>query len=132
MTTRSPSPTRMYRNRQEGVFCGVCAGIAEFFGFEVTLTRVVTFAAMFFFPMLLLVYIALCFFLPVKPERLYRDEHEQDFWRSIRTSPTSTFSDVRHRFRSMEARLQRIERYVTSRNFTLDQEFRDLERGDRP
>jgi phage shock protein C len=131
MSYREPSPTRLYRNKTEGMFGGVCAGIAEYFGLEPTMTRIVTFVLMLFFPALLLVYLALVFLLPVKPDRLYRDEHERDFWRGIRTSPAATFSDVRHRFRSLDARLQRLERYVTSRDYNLDREFRDLERDSR-
>ncbi len=32
MSAREPSPTRLYRDREKGVFCGVCAGVAEYFG----------------------------------------------------------------------------------------------------
>lgn len=128
---REPSPTRFYRDPQAGKIGGVCAGLADFFGFDLTLTRVLTFVGMVFFPTLFVVYLVLWFLLPVKPGKLYRDEDDKDFWRGVRVSPTETLSEVRHRFRSADAKLQRMERYVTSRNFTLDREFQDLERGER-
>jgi phage shock protein C len=127
---RDPSPTRFYRDPVAGRFGGVCAGLAEYFGFDLTLTRLLTVVAMLFFPALFLVYLALWFLLPTKPGRLYRSEDDQDFWRGVRVSPAETLSEVRHRFRSADAKLQRMERYVTSRNFTLDREFRDLEHGE--
>jgi phage shock protein C len=128
---REPNPVRFYRDPAGGRIGGVCAGLAEYFGFDLTLTRVLTIISMFFFPTLLLVYFALWFLLPTKPRQLYRDEEDRDFWRGVRVSPAETLSEVRHRFRSADARLQRMERYVTSRNFRLDREFQDLERGER-
>jgi len=128
---RDPSPTRFYRDTEAGKFGGVCAGLAEYFGFDLTLTRVVTVLAMLFFPTVFLVYLVLWFVLPTKPRALYRDESDKDFWRGVRVSPRETLSEVRHRFRSADAKLQRMERYVTSRNFNLDREFQDLERGER-
>lgn len=128
---RDPNPVRLYRDAEAGKIGGVCAGLAEYFGFDLTLTRVLTFLAILFFPHMLLVYIALWIILPKKPQKLYRDEDDQDFWRGVRVSPAETLSEVRHRFRSADARLQRMERYVTSRSFRLDREFEDLERGER-
>ncbi|NGP52580.1 envelope stress response membrane protein PspC [Thioalkalivibrio sp. XN8] len=127
---REPNPARFYRDPEAGRLGGVCAGIADYFGFDLTLTRVLTIIGMLFFPTLILVYVALWWLLPTKPGKLYRDAEDQEFWRGVRVSPAATLSDVRHRFRSNEARLQRMERYVTSRNFGLDREFQDLERGD--
>ena len=127
---REPNPVRFYRDPVAGKVGGVCAGVAEYFGFDLTLTRVLTVLAMLFFPTVFLVYLGLWWLLPAKPGKLYRDEDDKEFWRGMRVSPAATLSDVRHRFRSNEARLQRMERYVTSRNFSLEREFQDLERGD--
>lgn len=128
---RDPSPVRFYRDPVAGKFGGVCAGLAEYFGFDLTLTRVLTVLTMLFFPTVLVVYIVLWMLLPTKPVRLYRDEDDRDFWRGVRVSPAATLSEVRHRFRAADAKLQRMERYVTSRDFSLDREFEELERGDR-
>jgi phage shock protein C len=128
---RDPSPVRFYRDPDAGKIGGVCAGLAEYFGFDLTLTRVLAVIAMLFFPMVFVAYVVLWFLLPTKPRQLYRDEDDQDFWRGVRVSPAETLSEVRHRFRAADANLQRMERYVTSRNFKLDREFQDLERGER-
>lgn len=128
---REASPTRFYRDTDAGKIGGVCAGLAEYFGLDLTLTRVIAVVSMLFFPAVFMVYILLWFLLPTKPGKLYRDEDDRDFWRGVRVSPAETLSEVRHRFRSADAKLQRMERYVTSRNFTLDREFQDLERGER-
>ena len=42
----------------------------------------------------------------------------------LRAKPT--VSDVRERYRSMDERLARIEKYVTSSRYELDEEFRRL------
>jgi hypothetical protein len=39
----------------------------------------------------------------------------------------ATVSAVRHKLREVDARLQKMERYVTSPGFNLDKEFRDLQ-----
>ncbi len=128
MRRDTPSPTRLYKNRDDKVLCGVCSGIAEYFGFDVTVTRLLIVLSQLMFPATFLVYLGLCILLPEKPEKLYTTDADREFWRGVRVSPTTTLSDVRHNFRSLEARLQRMERYVTSGNFGLDKEFRDLER----
>ena len=111
-----PPYRRLYRDKQNGVLCGVCAGIADFFGFDVTATRVLT--------------VVLQFLFPKKPAEIYRDKTEEEFWKSVRTSPVATVASVRHKMREIDARMQRMERYVTSPGFNLDKEFRDL-RDDR-
>jgi phage shock protein C len=128
---REPNPTRFYRDPVNGKIGGVCAGLAEYFGFDLTLTRILAVISLFMFPATFVAYIVLWILMPTKPRELYRDEDDRDFWRGVRVSPAATLSDVRHRFRQADARLQRMERYVTSRNFQLDREFEDLERGDR-
>ncbi len=125
-----PPYRRLYRDKQNGVLCGVCAGIADFFGFDVTATRVLTVVLQFLFPATFLAYLLMCFLIPKKPAEIYRDKTEEEFWKSVRTSPVATVASVRHKMREIDARMQRMERYVTSPGFNLDKEFRDL-RDDR-
>ena len=131
MTDRAgngPSPRRLYRDTENAVICGVCSGIADYFGFRVGAVRCLTVIACFFFmPAVLLLYIAVSLLVPRKPKNLYSNEREEVFWQSVRRNPHHTFGDVRRRFREMEAKLQRMERYVTSPRYNLDKEFRDLE-----
>jgi len=125
---REPNPRRLYRDKEKGMFCGVCAGLADYFGFALGPTRILTAVfVLIFFPITLILYFALCFLVPAKPQSLYKDKQEAKFWQSVRRSPSETFDDIRHLFREMEAKLQRMERYVTSPRFSLDREFEDLE-----
>jgi phage shock protein C len=121
------TPDRLYKDKEKGMLCGVCAGIADYFGFDLTATRVLTVVLQFMFPATFLVYILMCMLLPKKPRELYEDREEEQFWSSVRKSPVATVASVRHKMRELDAKLQRMERYVTSPGFTLDQEFRDLE-----
>ncbi len=119
---------RFYRDRKNGKLMGVCAGIADYFGWNVTFIRLLAIVALLWFSALTLgVYLVLGFLLPVKPERLYDWDTDEEYWRSVRRSASETFRDVRHRFRHMDMKLQRMEGYVTSGRYDLDREFRDLE-----
>ena len=62
-------PKRLYRDPQQGVVGGVCAGVAEYAGMDPVLVRVLFVIAMIFtvvFP-LLLVYLAMWALVPPKP-----------------------------------------------------------------
>lgn len=124
-------PTRrFFRDPKHGIFGGVCAGIANYFGFDVTAVRLVTFFSMLFFQTLCLVYILLVFIVPRQPNTPERTTAERAFDRAMRRAPKATFAEVRYRFRDMEARLQKMERYVTSKRFQLDREFENLRNQD--
>jgi len=110
------------------MFCGVCAGIADYFSVDATVVRILTAIGVFVIPGTIFAYIVLCFLVPVKPSQLYRDESDEKFWQGVRKSPKGTFSAVKMRFREMDMKLQRMERYITSARFNLDREFRDLEK----
>ncbi len=119
---------RFYRDTDRGCIAGVCAGVADYFGFNLSAVRCITVVGCIFFPITIFCYIALALLVPKKPSNLYRSKNEEKFWRSVRRSPQATFSDARYKMRDLEAKLRRMERYVTSRRFKLDREFRDLER----
>jgi phage shock protein C len=44
----------------------------------------------------------------------------------VRSNPHSSLSGVRYRFRDLDVRLQRLEKYVTSSRYKLDREFQQL------
>ena len=119
---------RLYRNKDHGGFLGVCAGFADYFGLDIGLTRLVTFIAMFFFaPGMLLAYFILALILPVKPaSEPKKDEAGEAFVKSVRSEPQAVLSSARHRYRELEQRLRRLERYVTSSSYDLDKEFESL------
>ena len=122
---------RFYRDRRRGVVLGVCAGIADYFGFDLAVTRVLAVISLFLFmPMTLLVYFGTALLVPAKPDAgngaSDQSGEDREFQRAVRSAPQATLASIRHRFRELEARLQRMERYVTSPRFNLDREFRDL------
>ena len=120
---------RFYRDPKNGKLMGVCAGIADYFGWNVTLVRVLAIVALLWLNIVtVIIYVALGMLLPVKPERPYDWDADDAYWRSVRRSANATFRDVRQRFRELDLRLQRMETYVTSRHYDLDRKFRDLER----
>jgi phage shock protein C len=122
-----PNPRRLYRDTEHGVVAGVCAGIADYFGISVRALRwVVFFACFFMFPAIFICYVIAAFLLPRKPAGLYDSDMEEAFWRSVRRDPSYACDDIRRKFRDLDARLQGMERYVTSPRFDLDEEFRNL------
>ncbi|MGB5543276.1 MAG: envelope stress response membrane protein PspC [Gammaproteobacteria bacterium] len=128
MGNRQQNPRRrMYKDRENRMICGVCAGVADYFGFDRAATRVLTVVLQFMFPATFLVYLVMCMVLPKKPGEMYQDREEEQFWSSVRQSPVATVASVRHTMRELDTKLQRMERYVTSPGFGLDREFRELE-----
>jgi len=125
-----PSRNRLYRDPKAGMAAGVCAGIADYFGFDPSLTRVlVVLAALFFFPFTVVAYVVLAILLPKKPPELgYDSDEEAELDRRMRAQPHDSLHSIRHRFRELDRRLQNIERYVTSKRFKLDREFDGLGR----
>jgi phage shock protein C len=119
---------KLYRNPRRGMIFGVCAGIAEYFGFDVTVTRVVVVIGAFFaFPVIVVVYLVLALLLPVRAKVGTERAHGDPVERQVRSSPHDTLANVRYRFRDLDARLQRLEKYVTSSRYKLDREFEKLE-----
>lgn len=116
---------RLYRSTSDRVLTGVCGGLADYFGFDATVVRVlVVIASLFFMPLVPITYLVLALLLspdprPEKPAREERDPFE----RTVRSEPHAALGSVRHRYRELEARLQRLEKYVTSERYTLDREF---------
>lgn len=126
---RRLSPNRLYRDRRRGMILGVCAGIADYFGISPLIVRIAAVIGLFAFTVpTFLAYLLAAALIPRKPEGLYASGAEEVFWRSVRTEPTQTVGELRHKFREMERRLRSIEGWVTSREFKLNREFRELDR----
>jgi phage shock protein C len=118
---------KLYPNSEDGLIAGVCAGLADFFGFDLTLTRVLVVIGAFLFPTLIVVYVILAILVKKRPGAPRRSTPmDEDLQRQVRAEPHATLSTVRHRFRELDLRLQRLEKYVTSKRFRLDREFEGL------
>ncbi|MCJ8273143.1 MAG: envelope stress response membrane protein PspC [Psychrosphaera sp.] len=166
----------LYRDPSRGKVAGVCAGIAESFGFETWLVRVAAITmillsgGMLFF----VLYIAAWFILDVKPgsekkhnkhrrnsrrgyQAAYQDGYQQEqprqsqqhqtdqkdidnhirshfkspvsvkekIWQSGEL-PAQAFKDISSQFSDLEKRLQNLETYVTSTEYTVANEINRL------
>jgi len=122
-----PSPNRLYRNLDKAMVKGVCAGLADYVGIQPWLVRVGTLILLFSFTVpTIIVYIVLVKMVPPRPAGLYATSEEEAFWTRVRVEPAGMVSNLRRQFREMEKRLRDVETFVTSREFRLDREIKDL------
>jgi phage shock protein C len=122
------SRTRFYLDKRHGKVMGVCAGIADYTGFDVALVRICFLAAVFMSGgSVLPFYFIAGWIAPTRPRELeYSDTEESRFWQGVRASPTRTARDIRSRFRDIDRRLADIESYVTTENRSLAREIEQL------
>lgn len=118
---------RFFRNSSRAMVGGVCAGLADYFGFNLKVTRILAVVAlMVATPAALLAYFGTVFLVPSHPGKTRTPDFDPDFRKALRSDPSRTMGEVRRRFKKLDARLARMERYVTSPRFDLDQEFKNL------
>jgi phage shock protein C len=120
--------TRFYRDKQNGKLMGVCAGIADYTGVDVLWVRL----GMVFLTVMgmgwatIPAYVLVGLFANKKPESLYLDRQEQQFWQRVRQSPSRTAREVRAQFRDIDRRLAEVEAYYVSSNPGLSAEIEKL------
>ena len=122
---------RLYRDADRAILGGVCAGLATYLGFNLKVTRFLCFIAFLCaFPFAVFAYLVAVLVIPSSSSRIYddelREERRKEALREEILRARPTVRDVRERYREMDARLARIERYVTSSRYKLDEEFRRL------
>ena len=120
--------TRFYLDKRNKRFMGVCAGIADYFGWEATWVRIgfalATIMGVGFLP---IAYLAIGWIADPKPSMLYDESLEdRQFWKNVRVAPQRTVRDVHASFRESDRRLRDIEAYVTSSNRSLANEIDQL------
>ena len=124
MNTYASMPNRRFhRNADKAMLGGVCAGIAEYFGFNLCVTRILALIAFFAMPLTIVAYLALVVLIPSVSVKDLPAPADPAFRKAVRSSPTQTMSDVRSRFKSLDRRLARLEKHVTSSRYQLDREF---------
>jgi len=144
----------LYRDAEKGKIAGVCSGIAQYFGIETWLVRILTVTSFFLLagPFVFVAYIACWFIMDKKPgekhtyaagENLARSVINQGKgWRNSEAQekpievknkvwqagepPKQAFRDIQLRFRHAEDRLRNVEKYVTSKEFQLNRELNRL------
>jgi phage shock protein C len=81
-------------------------------------------------PITIIGYLAAVFLIPASPSRTHDDLSSEEIRKDrlreeiLRAKPT--VNEVRERYRSMDERLAKIEKYITSSRYKLDEEFRRL------
>jgi phage shock protein C len=140
----APRPP-LRRNKIDGMLGGVCAGIGDWIGMDHGLVRLLFVLSVIFFGFPLFLYFLAWLFISKDNRAPYvreRRERQRAHRKAKRRSPAgataaatatgpeidpTSYSDVRSKFRSLEERLQDLERSVTSREWKLRRDFRDLE-----
>ena len=145
----------LYRDPERGKIAGVCAGLADYFGIELWLVRILVVTGFFLLagPFVMVAYIAAWFILDKKPGTTEKhdifkhhrkarentgkgwrnntdDEEEKinvksQVWQAGEP-PKQAFHDIKQRFARNESRLRKVETYVTSAEFQLNREINSL------
>ena len=127
---------KLRRDKIDGVFGGVCSGLGNYFGIDHIIVRLIIVLSFFMTGgTTLLIYLLLWLFIPKDKRAPYRREYREArrARRKQREAPeeplvrTASFRDVKSKFRSLETRLQDLERSITSKEWKLRRDFRDLE-----
>jgi phage shock protein C len=120
--------TTFYLDKKNSKWLGVCSGIADHMGWDVTLVRIgmVLITLMGAFPWTLIAYLIAAWVAKPKPVGLYSDKEEEQFWQGVRRSPARSTREVRAKFRDIDRRLADVELYYTSRNRRLADEIDSL------
>nr|WP_255696699.1 envelope stress response membrane protein PspC [Sandaracinobacteroides sayramensis] len=122
--------TGFYLDKRNGKVMGVCAGIADYTGFDVLWVRIgFVLATLFGFPFPLIAYFVIGWMADAKPNTLYVDDadpEEREFWQKTRAAPGRSIREVRSTFRDVDRRLRDIELTYTSPNHRLAREIDEL------
>ncbi|MGY4026123.1 envelope stress response membrane protein PspC [Aeromonas rivuli] len=127
------SRRNLYRDPQKGRIAGICAGLAEYFGVETWIVRLLAISGLIFAGFITFTaYIAAWFLLDKKPVLLTPDSPtpaesrmKAHSWQAGMT-PLQALDKVSRELAALEPRVQRIEKLVTSKEFTLQREFNKL------
>jgi len=119
----------LYRDPVKGKLGGVCAGLADYFGIEVWLVRLLAISALIFGGFLtLILYLAAWLFLDKKPMTPDLDQPtpqmKEHGWQQGAT-PAQALDQLARQFADLDIRLQRLEKWATSDEARL---ARDIDR----
>ncbi|WP_448547921.1 envelope stress response membrane protein PspC [Thalassotalea fusca] len=136
----------LFRNTRNGKIAGVCAGVADYFGWETWLVRILVVSGVLLgMGWFIVIYIAAWFILDKSPSQakpspksFQKDEDasiddiatesikvKSRIWQAGEP-PKQAFKDIRRKFTTLEHELRKIERYVTSPEFTVSREINKL------
>ena len=121
--------TSFYLDRRNRKWSGVCAGLADYAGIDVTIVRVgaVLLTLVGGFPWTVIAYALTAWLASDKPREFYdASPEDRKFWQGVRARPGASVRDVRSRFRDIDRRLADIEAHVTGHNRRLADEIEAL------
>ncbi len=115
--------TTLYRSRT-GMICGVCKGIAQYYGFSIFWTRVlfVIAACSTAWTMLpIVLYIVAAMVMKPEPVLPLESEEDEEFYQSYSGSRTMALHRLKRTYDNLNRRIQRLENTVTARDFDWDE-----------
>ncbi|MDE0422257.1 MAG: PspC domain-containing protein [Gammaproteobacteria bacterium] len=140
-----PRTPRLSRDTENGKLLGVCAGIANYYGLETWVVRLIVLTGLIFLTSVTLVgYFVAALLMDPSPmrkrrsrERRGRSKRRGDRRRTKDRSPEEyawiprqRLRDVGAEFDQMELKLRRMEAHVTSGHYELHRELAELEKRD--
>ena len=126
MTDYTHSPRKgLYRSRN-GMFLGVCQGLADHLDVSSGWLRVAFVLLAFFsgFVPIFLGYIVAGLLLKPEPIIPFRDDMDREFYDSYASSKTMAIQRLRQTYENLDRRIRRIESIVTSRDFDWENRMR--------
>ena len=118
---------KLYLDKENAKIAGVCAGLADYFGKDVTIVRIVyVIATCIWPPIMICAYIFMAWLLDPKPSMAYASTSGVNGgpWPSDPTAPRRRLIDVKDRFDRLDMRLRALEAVVTSPAYRIDRELR--------
>lgn len=115
---RISSSQGLYRSRN-GIFMGVCRGVAEHYDFSVFWMRFLVLLLFLFtgFWPVGVMYIIAGLVLKVEPVSPLHNERDEEFYNTYTHSRKSAIARIKRKYENIERRIQRMEDTVTSREF---------------
>ncbi|WP_340587020.1 envelope stress response membrane protein PspC [Erythrobacter alti] len=119
--------TTLYRDKQNGKFMGVCAGVADYTGVNAFWIRLGLVVSIITMGWPILAYIVMGVLLNKKPAHLYSaDPGENQYWQRVRQNPKRTAREIRAQMKDVDRRLAEVESYYVSSNPRLTSEIERL------
>ena len=108
--------TKFYLDKRNRKWSGVCSGLADYTGVDVTLIRVgVVLLAFMTSGWGILAYFVTAWVASDKPSEFdSMTKEDAKFWQTVRARPGSSVRDVHSKFRDIDRRIADIETHVTS------------------
>ena len=138
---------RFYRSADRALLGGVCAGVADYFGFNLRVLRLMAVIAFIFaMPFATIAYIAAVLLIPAKSSgngsyrrratkshsrarscnRRERRKARKEARRRQDAGPSEAAIKVREKCDALDQRIVELEKIITSSSYQLDREIRNL------